>query len=214
MEFVVFDPARHCGALRRSTDLKGPGVKGDPCRHPKGWGTDHHGIGTCRLHGGKAPGGERAAAKAKAAIALATLGLPVQKEPQQALLDAVYEAAGNVAFLRQEVQSMGAQLVGGVFSAGKDVGIFQASEEVRAMVQLYGQWNDRLVKYAKAAIDAGIAERAVRIAEQQADAIVRVVNAALAAVELTPEQRKLAVTAAVSELRNYEVVVPAGAERN
>lgn len=39
-------PAKHCGAKTRS---------GSPCRRPAGWGTDHHGVGRCKLHGGATP---------------------------------------------------------------------------------------------------------------------------------------------------------------
>ena len=36
-----------CGARSRQT--------GDPCQHKAGWGTDHYGYGTCKLHGGSMP---------------------------------------------------------------------------------------------------------------------------------------------------------------
>ena len=36
-----------CGARARST--------GGRCRKPAGWGTDHNGVGRCRLHGGATP---------------------------------------------------------------------------------------------------------------------------------------------------------------
>lgn len=35
-----------CGATNR---------QGTPCQRPAGWGTDHVGIGKCKLHGGKTP---------------------------------------------------------------------------------------------------------------------------------------------------------------
>lgn len=39
--------SRYCGAKRRQG--------GGPCRRPAGWGTDHSGIGRCKLHGGRNP---------------------------------------------------------------------------------------------------------------------------------------------------------------
>ena len=52
-------PARLCGATR----TKHGGV---PCRRPAGWGTDHVGFGSCKLHGGAAPGPSKHAAKERA----------------------------------------------------------------------------------------------------------------------------------------------------
>lgn len=41
------DPDRKCNARRRG----GPGY----CQRPAGWGTDHPGVGRCKLHGGDVP---------------------------------------------------------------------------------------------------------------------------------------------------------------
>ncbi len=38
-----------CGAQTKGT--------GAPCRRPAGWGTDHAGVGRCKLHGGATPRG-------------------------------------------------------------------------------------------------------------------------------------------------------------
>jgi len=38
-----------CGAKTKGT--------GAPCRRPAGWGTDHAGVGRCKLHGGATPRG-------------------------------------------------------------------------------------------------------------------------------------------------------------
>ena len=40
-----------CGAKKRN----GPN-KGEPCRRPAGWGTNHPGTGRCKLHGGCSTG--------------------------------------------------------------------------------------------------------------------------------------------------------------
>lgn len=52
-------PSRPCGAKR----TKHGGV---PCRRPAGWGTDHVGFGSCKLHGGSAPGPSKHAHKERA----------------------------------------------------------------------------------------------------------------------------------------------------
>ncbi len=48
-----------CGAHR----LKGEHL---PCRRPSGWGTSHAGWGSCKLHGGAAPGPTKHANKLEA----------------------------------------------------------------------------------------------------------------------------------------------------
>lgn len=53
-------PVKVCGAKR----LKGEQL---PCKRPAGWGTDHVGFGSCKLHGGAAPGPSKHAAKERAA---------------------------------------------------------------------------------------------------------------------------------------------------
>ena len=52
------------------------------------------------------------------------------------------------------------------------------------LVRMYGEERDRLVRYARACIDAGVAERLVRLAERQGGLLVGVVEAALADREL------------------------------
>jgi hypothetical protein len=64
-----------------------------------------------------------------------------------------------------------------------------APTEVAAWLRLYGEERDRAVKAAKTAIDAGIAERLVRIAEREVDVMVAVLRASLEELGLpvTPE---------------------------
>jgi hypothetical protein len=208
----------------------------------KGMRTDHAGAGNCWLHGGRAPNGKVHAATEAAAQALARLGLPRAVAPQRALLETVWEAAGNVAFLREQAGALGFDLtmciseitqqrseVSRVMSDGTRATqgssttsaaepettirghVVTIREDVRAVVKLYGEWLDRLAKYAKAAVDAGIAEREVRLAEQQAEQIVRVIEAVLAGLAITPEQREQGRALASSELR---LVAASNPERN
>jgi hypothetical protein len=69
----VFDPDKHCGGATNA--LNGS----RPCTQYKGWGTDHKGTGSCKLHFGKSKNGRKHAdseAKAKAALeAFADLSL-------------------------------------------------------------------------------------------------------------------------------------------
>jgi hypothetical protein len=53
----------------------------------------------------------------------------------------------------------------------------EARAAVNLWVWLYQEERDRLVRVSKAAIDAGVAERQVRITEEQARQLARVVSA-------------------------------------
>lgn len=211
----AFDPERHCGA--KTNPLNGE----QPCRQWKGSHTDHRGSGQCWLHGGRSPNGKAHAANEAAERALERLGRPRAVAPQRALLETVWEAAGNVAFLREQAAALGTDLTARESEARTETGrrgtvtfaTLGSREDVRAIVKLYGEWCDRLAKYAKAAVDAGIAEREVTLAEQQAAQIVRVIEATLAGLELTPEQRAQGRTLASSQLRLI-AASPTAASRN
>lgn len=180
-----------CGALTQH------GL-GPPCKQRAGHRTDHPGFGHCWIHSGRSPMGRkhglRARAEAIAREALTALGQPLEIEPAQALLELVYEAAGNVAFLSGEVSRL---QPGGLTS--RDV---EEREEIAAIVRLYGEERDRLAKYSKVALDAGIDERRVRLSERQGDAIMFTLRAVLDALQLTPAQVKVAHAVAASALRD------------
>jgi hypothetical protein len=50
---------------------------------------------------------------------------------------------------------------------------------VNVWVRLHQEWHDRLVRVAKTAIDAGVEERQVRLAEAQAQRLAAVIRAIL-----------------------------------
>lgn len=87
----------HCGAKRKQG--------GEPCRKPAGWGTPHK-TGRCKLHGGNTPTHVEAAKVELARQECATLGIPVESDPGEALLGELAETMGNVAFYRQLVQQL------------------------------------------------------------------------------------------------------------
>lgn len=210
---VVFDAARHCGALTHP--LNGA----TPCRHAKGQGTEHLGAGNCNLHGGRSPNGNKHARREAAEQLLERLGRPRQVNPEQAVLEVVWEAAGNVAFLRSQCSALGldltlrtsevAQRTSTVYvedAAGNEIAeaaghAVTVREDVRAIVKLYGEWVDRLAKYAKEAVSLGIAKRQVELAESTAEAIVGVITAVFDELGLDDGQRERGRTVAGARLR-------------
>lgn len=164
---------KFCGAKKR----QGAGT----CRRPAGWGTDHPGHGNCKLHGGATTNGRKAAQKEIAKEAVARYGLPREVDPDEALLEEVHRTAGHVAWLGEVVAKLqkdeltyGITKVKELADGGEEV---ERKAAPNVWLRLYQDERDRLARVCKAALDAGIAERRVRIAEQQAEQLARVVSA-------------------------------------
>lgn len=167
-----------CGANK--TDGSGP------CQQPAGWGTDHNGTGPCKKHGGNTATHRKAGQQAAAERAVATLGLPVEVNPHEALLEEVHRTAGHVRWLAEVVaDTEKADLVWGLESeTHKGATEFPGTDTTRAAkpsvwLELYHRERAHLVRVAKAAIDAGIDERRVQLAEQQGELVVQVIRATL-----------------------------------
>lgn len=146
----------HTSEQRSTLQLCGVKKKnGELCRAFAGQGTDHPGVGRCKFHLGNSRTHNANAVVQEAQRRMIKLGIPIEVHPHEALLSMLYLASGHVAWLREEI------------GATDDLGTFEA----RVLVQLYGEERDRVAKVAKAALDAGVAERQVRMAEQYGDAL-------------------------------------------
>jgi hypothetical protein len=88
----------------------------------------------------------------------------------------------------------GAGLIGHTRSGVKDIGIFATGEALRGLTLLEEKERDRCVRTAKTAHDMGIADREIRIAEQQGALLAGAISRILDALELTPGQRALVPT--------------------
>ena len=75
------------------------GVGGPPATARK-----HLGIARCSLHGGSTPAAGGRARRDLALREVAVMGGRVEIEPTQALLECVYRAAGQAAWLRGKVE--------------------------------------------------------------------------------------------------------------
>jgi hypothetical protein len=95
----------------------------------------------------------------------------------------------------------GVGLVGHTFSGVKDIGIFATGEAIRGLTQLEAAERDRCVKYAKTAHDMGIADRQIKLAEEQGALLAGVIGRILDALELTAKQRELVSVVVPRELR-------------
>jgi len=187
-----------CGAKLRSGRV---GAGGDSrCHRRAGAGTEHVGSGACRNHGGNTKTHLIAAVRAEADRVLPALGLPVQVDPEQGMLDLLAISAGAVAWYGLKVgtltETSGTSL-GWVsqereslldVDTGKDGTLWRKASP---WVSLYNEERDRMLSIAKACISAGIAERKVKLAENQGAQVFEATRRFIesTALNLTPEQR-------------------------
>lgn len=155
-----------CGAKKKTGD--------GTCTQAAGWGTDHAGHGPCKLHGGSTRSHTVAARTERARRAVATYGLPREIDPAQALLEEVHRTAGHVAWLSSKVAELqeGDLVWGLVEEQEKTATDFPGTDLTHAArpsvwLDLYHRERTHLVRVSKAALDAGVNERLVQLAEQQ-----------------------------------------------
>lgn len=132
----------------------------------------------------------------KAAKAVATYGLPAGVDPHDALLEEVHRTAGHVRWIGDIIAELESEeLIWGITEvANKHATEFPGTDVKQqaapnVWLELYHRERAHLVKVAKAAIDAGIDERRVQLAEEQGRVIVDVLRATLTdlGVDVTPE---------------------------
>lgn len=186
-----------CGATK---------TNGKPCGNKAGAGTDHFGFGHCSAHLGCTTVMRKHAAvleatQAMQAMPLYGIGDPIVVDPYQAIIMLVNRTAGMLHWLDLKIQSMveDYELIQNTGETG------QGPAVASVWVKLHGEERDRLAKYAKMAIDCGIAERFVKIAEQQGVLLAKVIQLVIDDLELTPEQQDRA----PSIVRNRLLQMPA-----
>jgi len=140
--------------------------------------------------------------------AVATYGLPREVDPAVALLEEVHRTAGHVAWLQEKVREFDEDdLVWGVVEeVDKGSGEFTGTDVTKASkpnvwLDLYRSERKHLTDVCKTALAAGIAERQVRLAEQQGALIGSVIQRILDDLGLTAEQRALVPSVVPRHLR-------------
>ena len=178
-----------CTAKARTT--------GDQCRQ-----TAIDGGTVCHYHGGAAPRVKASAAKraqqAKAAEAARLFAIPKDIDPSDALVDLVKWTAGEVDYWRREVERIATvtpeKLTAGVTKIERgtrdraDVDMRTIETVPHIAYRMLTDAQDRLAKYASAALRAGVEERRVKLAEDQGALVAQAIRGMLADLNLTPEQ--------------------------
>lgn len=173
---------QHCGARTRL---------GHPCTRPAGWGTQHVGVGRCKMHGGASPHAEVNGQVQLARREYAVMGIPLNVQPHEALLECIRIAAGEVAYASDRIAGLlPEEAVGPTISTrplkwekGAESPEARVHEEgppaLHIWIQVRHQALDRLAQYSATALKAGIEARLVDIAERQGEALVEVIRGVL-----------------------------------
>jgi hypothetical protein len=187
-----------CSGHNHPRDSEGNNLPIGPCGK---W--PMHGQSVCSTHGGK--GRNRVVASrqwekerklagemVRVERAVKTLGLPILTSPQQALLDEIARTAGHVQWLGNVVGNLDPDestwgRTSEEHKEGTDVGITEAGSAIdittttkmarpAVWIQLYQQERAHLVHVAKVAIQCGVQERAIKLAEEQGQLIAAVLR--------------------------------------
>ena len=198
----VLTSKKQSGALCQARLKDGKGR----CKREAGWGTLHPGTGKCKFHGGSVP--THAVANAVPSLAL-LVGYDVDVNPMEALLMCVRIKAAEVAYYSQQIMALDPKQIlvrPREETLDKDgyVHDLKKQRQINLWVRLRDQAIDRLAKYAKMALDAGIDERMVTVAEGIGQKLAAMLQGVLDGLGLTPEQQAKAPALIRSSLLQLE----------
>lgn len=177
-----------CGAKRTGRSSSGPGV----CMNYAGYGTDHLGQGRCKFHGGSTATHRVSAVAAEVRHRMAHYGSPVEVDPMTALVTELHRTAGHVAWTNLQLQDHPDP----------------KSTDARVLLSLYQREREHLVRVSKVALDSGVAEREVRVAEGQARLLVGVIEVVLRELRLNAHELREARQVVGRELRRLGEAAP------
>jgi hypothetical protein len=173
------------------------------------------------LHGGRSPGGKQAAAKQEAEQQVATvMGIPIDVDPMDALLWCVRISAGEVAYASWKVEQLEEDdaVIAPVERVTRDATGEHAesyTEEKTSNIVEMNIWirvrqgaMDRLAKFSKMAVDAGVAQRQVEMAEGAGGELAVAIREILDALGLSADQERRAPMVVRSALRRLEAAPP------
>src|SRR5580765_154386 len=183
----------YCGAKTRSGNGK--------CKMAAGWGTNHPGEGACKLHGGSVPSHGVKIAKRHARSAAIMMGAPLEINPLDAIIWCIQIKAGEVQWLSEKMENLQEKEWIEDSLAGRRFHLFARQRD---------EATKSLVEFSKIAITLGLAERAVKLAEQYGAMLAALIKGILGDLQLTPEQQERA----PSIIRKHLILVQGGLKQN
>lgn len=109
--------------------------------------------------------------------------------------------AEEVARLVAEAGTLTEALTANSYTVTEDGSPVKTGEYIRAMIQLENNERDRCMVFCKTALAAGVAERAIRLAEEEGRLMATVIRGILGDLNLTVEQLALVATVVPRHLR-------------
>lgn len=182
--------------------------KGQRCPMWAGASTPHYGAGECVIHGGT-----RTYQRAYGAWLMAhAYAAQLEVDPWEALLMSVRIAAGKVAYIesvlgtaRNDLELEGRALDTESGLVHPDTGKpLREYRDLSWWVTKGEYWHAQLARCAKMAVDAGIAAWMAQRMEADAEALARVLNASIEALDLDDEQADLMRAAMRAELMKMD----------
>lgn len=190
---------------------------GKECERPAGYGTDHPGLGRCNLHGGNLPAHIKHQANAELSLLVEE---PVHMDPNEALLWCVSLAAQDVRWINFQIASIEEHehIVAPVKEAtetgespqGEVDKTITTKEPARLHFLIKERFSaeERLARYSKMALDAGVAERLVKMAEQMAGLIAPLLNEVLEHFNIDPSEARPVIEKHMRTLEGTTVGAP------
>lgn len=168
--------------------------RGHQCQLAAGWQTDHPGTGRCRYHGGLTKQSNTKALRERlieqAKVDEMIYGSPVEQiDPGEAIMQELARTAGHVQWLFEQLQTEEAELVESGESPSKVLKQYtKLGQTPSVYIDLYFRERQHLMQVAKTAAGMGIAERQIRLAEEQGRLLANVIQGFINDMQLTPEQ--------------------------
>lgn len=190
--------------------------RGTRCMQPAGWGTQHKGTGNCRLHGGATPNYNKKVMKdfllEKAEIVSMIYGTAVEDiQPEEAIMQELARTAGHVQWLYENLQTQDQKLLEEHQGEGEALRQYtKLGQQPSVWIDLYFRERQHLMSVAKTASSMGIAERQIRIAEEQGQLLAETIRAFMndPDLALTPEQ----MVRAPGLIRRHLAALPVGSK--
>lgn len=143
-----------CGAKKKN---------GETCRAFAGQGTEHPGVGCCKFHLGNTKRHNTHAARKEALAKWAErskFGEPLEVGPAEALLGVLHLSAGHLSWIRAELAAI------------KD----KRTQEAQVLMRLWDEERDRIARISKAALDVGVAEAQIALAERYGEQLAQLLR--------------------------------------
>jgi hypothetical protein len=197
-----WDPDHDAPMEGRCGVRKSPRATAKPSSHPSafctqlaGWGTNHLGVGPCKLHLGTTASKVKAAQPVMMERMVQRFALPVDVEPGEAITQAIARANGAVLYCADQVKALDPdEIVWGKQKLDKKVGREQGTQVayvnesagagVNYWVQLYYQWDKRLTDLCIDALKLGLRELEIDIAKQHGEQLLHYLRSVVSDPEL------------------------------